>query len=811
MNPEDKMELKPGSKAHRIAMRHLREQGCTCQPAKIEISTRAADGTFWDPEDQVFLDAFEKGIVLPLLVEHADDCALGQYTVIENPLDRRMDNEMAAALLLESIPALASGVTVLTNQGDEGVDLDRQLAGYVEIDEKSEYGMEIATRSQDLSERDNWSRWTLVDHGPKAKIVLEVVENEKDPSGERVITGSRGVICFEYPVDRDALLVAGTMGWLLVRVGEWEGGTHPMPEGGGEYAHHVGSGEGMLALSISTGDQVMKMIEIMDARNPNMQKRTLRDIAHRLDIAQETDPEWMQNWRSYGGSDPEQLKSALAEAKRPLAAAQSVFTTMALHNAIISDRARTTREVADSIDMEPARVEQHLHSILQSDLHWLWGREREDGEWEWQRDTRAGDLPLPMIFEGLDLATADGRLQAAHRLLGDMGIEIPIEEISPAMAFFKSMVDFGRFEGAFMELLRKPPPVWASAKGFAKTMEQVRQRAHSAKQLGIDRTDQLTYLHLHLGHSMYLAHVLVMDSAQVTALPNLSETEQLLFAQETPLAFDPLFIDFTGDQSLPAIESRLSDEGEVKLLGAMINSDPDPNVLFITPIFYYGNPHASLMAIALGTYAVNKSDVVNYEFAYVLGATERFTKPAMTLVANSDVLKKHPDVVLEYERIIRIAVERVIGALYLLEAANVEMVPRELGRRDRKRQEKRGWKIPLVVRVDRPSRRTYNHATNGNGQPRDFSHQFERIGHYNHYTRGSFVACIVCNGKIAKDLVCPRCNDTGLDPDKVKSCVRIDVKTGELTCPHGCRKIWISPHWVGPEDKPMIVKTRKIA
>ena len=246
---------------------------------------------------------------------------------------------------------------------------------------------------------------------------------------------------------------------------------------------------------------------------------------------------------------------------------------------------------------------------------------------------------------------------------------------------------------------------------------------------------------------------------------------------------------------MPGIDSNISFEGEqVKLLGAVVNSEPDTGVLFITPIFYYGNPTAPIMAIALGTYAINRSGIPDYQFSYVLGSVERFTQPVMTLVAHSEVMDREPMITIEYKRLIEAAAERIIGALYLLEAANVEMVPRELPRRERKRQEKRGWKIPLVVRIDRPSRRVYNHSANGNGVARDFSHQFEVIGHYNHVKRGASAACIVCNGKRTQDLVCPRCNDTGLDPDKIKPCVRIEVTTGEKTCPHGCRKIWIQSH-----------------
>ena len=46
-------------------------------------------------------------------------------------------------------------------------------------------------------------------------------------------------------------------------------------------------------------------------------------------------------------------------------------------------------------------------------------------------------------------------------------------------------------------------------------------------------------------------------------LPEFStESEMLAFARETPLAFDPLFLDFTGDGDLPGFDSTISFEGE---------------------------------------------------------------------------------------------------------------------------------------------------------------------------------------------------------------------------------------------------------
>ena len=185
----------------------------------------------------------------------------------------------------------------------------------------------------------------------------------------------------------------------------------------------------------------------------------MHEIMRKLDVAQEVDLEWLQDWQSFGQTDGERLANLLKGTSRPLAAAQSVFATMAVRNAMeqmvgAADAAMTTEVIAHVADLDRATVERILHGTFQADESWAWGRQREDGEWEWMLDTRAGDSTISTNFEGHDLFTADGRMQAARKLLTDMGVEIPIEEISPAMAFFKSMVDFGRFEGAFMGLLR---------------------------------------------------------------------------------------------------------------------------------------------------------------------------------------------------------------------------------------------------------------------------------------------------------------------------------------------------------------------
>jgi hypothetical protein len=153
-----------------------------------------------------------------------------------------------------------------------------------------------------------------------------------------------------------------------------------------------------------------------------------------------------------------------------------------------------------------------------------------------------------------------------------------------------------------------------------------------------------------------------------------------------------------------------------------------------------------------------------------------------------------------------------LKALYLIEIPqNIELVEKKLERRDAKRAEKRNWPVPLVVRVQRPSRVTRGTLTAGDGEHIIYSHQFEVTGHFRHYTKGSKVKCIICEGRTADGVpLCPRCKGTGMDPDKVKPCNRKDINTGEQTCPNGCRVEWCPPYWKGDPDAIIIPKTRKL-
>lgn len=731
-----------------------------------------------------------------------------------------MSNQEAMQLLLSATEAMQTGATVLSGELENGT-IERQLAGYVEISSDSEWGSNILERwsekgNDDPVERDNVTRWTLIDRGDVAKIVLECYEIE-DEEGN-IVSDFGGKIAFEYPKDRDCLMVVGHMQWLMVRVGLSEPGE----------LHHGSSG--MMAkrkagrdhqlIEISTGNQVREMLRIMDDRNPGLRKRTIKEIADHLEVARSRDDELQ--FLDKLGTTIDELTEILKNEKHPLRIALGIFNTIAIHSVLTSDGPQTTKQLCEKVELDEKYVERALIANFQSDHPFVWGRE-ENGEWYWVKDASAGDSHPLSSYEGLNLHTADGRLQAAKRLLNEAGIEIPLHEISPAMALASKIINQQGLENSILALINKKTPVWAQAKGFAKTYESCLLRARGAKAMGIDEIDGLTMLQVQVGHSLRTAHVLTMTSAQVSVLPSMDMADAQKFMQTTSLPFDPLFLDFTADEHLPRISRLIKDnEGEeailnVDFLGALIDSTVDGNVVFITPIFYYTDRLLRskwddvINVNALGSVAINKSGVANYRFPYVFDSGNQFQDDIdmVTLVSPSATLAKHPEIQDFYHDIVWNASRRVISALYFIEAANVEMVPLELTRRDKKRQEKRNWLIPLTVRVNRPSRRTHNHR-NGNGEAREYSHQFEVIGHYRHVTKGSHVACIVCNGKTTEDLVCPRCNGTGLDPDKVKPCERIDVKTGEKTCPNGCRREFCPSYVKGDPDKPLVIKTRLI-
>lgn len=131
-------------------------------------------------------------------------------------------------------------------------------------------------------------------------------------------------------------------------------------------------------------------------------------------------------------------------------------------------------------------------------------------------------------------------------------------------------------------------------------------------------------------------------------------------------------------------------------------------------------------------------------------------------------------------------IERAIAVLYMIEAANVELVERAESRQSRRQAERKGEQISLQVVVRPPKRRRQDAIIRAPGDPRKFSHRFEVRGVYHHVTRGPHVA----------------------DPSNLKPCPvwRERHEHSEL-----CRREWVPPFVKGPEDVPLVPKRRVLA
>lgn len=166
--------------------------------------------------------------------------------------------------------------------------------------------------------------------------------------------------------------------------------------------------------------------------------------------------------------------------------------------------------------------------------------------------------------------------------------------------------------------------------------------------------------------------------------------------------------------------------------------------------------------------------------------------------------------------IARASVMVAASVMMFLDSRNVETVEGHgIPKRDLRRAEKRGWQIAHTVKVSHTTRKRRQPRT-PTGNERQFSHRFEVIGHYNHVTRGPHVKCDRCqgtgevepayadgDGEPNIEQPCLRCLGTGVDPAKVTPCALKDDHDY-------CRREWVPLHVVGPEDKPLIPKVRRV-
>ena len=101
----------------------------------------------------------------------------------------------------------------------------------------------------------------------------------------------------------------------------------------------------------------------------------------------------------------------------------------------------------------------------------------------------------------------------------------------------------------------------------------------------------------------------------------------------------------------------------------------------------------------------------------------------------------------------------------------------------------------------------------GDAQGEPLKYRYERRGHERHLNQPSDrrVQCATCAGtRRHAGAPCDVCLGTGLDPAKVKPCNRKDLRTGELTCPHGCLVQSVRKHTFGPPDAPLDTRPKHL-
>jgi hypothetical protein len=529
----------------------------------------------------------------------------------------------------------------------------------------------------------------------------------------------------------------------------------------------------------------------------------------------------MSNWESSS------IRKILLPHEDRIAKLMEIFEALAIVDALDFETPVTAEELGILCEMPLEKVEHLLFSSFQSDYPWVEAEQTVAGSWLWRRKRYNDDDDMPE--DGLSYQSKAERKSAAFKVLQRLKLSsymtreeaLQLEDsqaLKVGMTALWSSERNAFFEGGILSVLNRPAPVWAGAAGFSACYSACLERSRIAKKLGEQNIDELTRMHCYAAAGMFETNsVLVTTTEQTMALPHLPREEANDFLANLELPMRPYFIDFTGSpgslgtsQPLPTIPSHIAHEEHVGYMGVLMDQHNwAEGVLLFTPFVLYNVGTAGGGLSTLGMVAVNQTDDPQHIFQW--GDAEHMFDPnsrLMSLIPTSVFTDDHPEMLPEYERLMLHGTTLAVNTLYMLNSANVTTVPRTLERREQKRAEKRGWNVADVVYVHRTKRR-YEKTGEHIGE-REFSHQFDVSAHFRHFTKGPHVWCRVCQSKELPGVVCSACHGTGLDPEKVKPCSRIDESTGELTCPNGCRREFV-PHYVkGPEDAPYVPKVRKL-
>lgn len=309
-----------------------------------------------------------------------------------------------------------------------------------------------------------------------------------------------------------------------------------------------------------------------------------------------------------------------------------------------------------------------------------------------------------------------------------------------------------------------------------------------------------------LGRTIYpaleTARVVCFSPEQVAALPDWEDDEQLWdFADEFQPPAELMYLDFSSGSAAPEVPAPAGGSIPQRLLGAFVERTKDG--LLTAPFTEAPSPSTGESRVGCdamvatvrdhtvseerhGTTIRNGAEVsigLNRVFGDVPDPQGRSIIVAPNFgpqtLARIDARFEAQDWKDFADAQARIAA-KALSALTLLEIDAAELTPIELANRDRKRAEKRRWRIADTVTFRRSAPSSTQTTTTASDESR-YSHRFFVIGHTRHFPAETRIG--------------------GADGGRwLRPCRR-------ARCGGQCRKIRVRTYIKGPEDKPLKPKT----
>lgn len=380
-------------------------------------------------------------------------------------------------------------------------------------------------------------------------------------------------------------------------------------------------------------------------------------------------------------------------------------------------------------------------------------------------------------------------------------------------------------------------PRWQGAVSFAPVVERARELAVAApfEGSGDSAVNPRMLMAVTEATMLNTAHVLRVDPQQVAVLPAWEKPEEIFdYALDATLPFEPIYLDFEGVGGVaPLVATGWNGSGSpttLTLSGALLFRNEDADLVVVpygwppsdyldhskiqdTKLgwsrhqspgwFVFGRPlhedtvftrtpdsekpmiagkalmlsglnHISGEAVCIAgdvAYSVDDADLPGYTILPF--HTEQFR----SISSDSDEVA---GVMIAWADLVGTLAAKALAALSITEAAEVVIADAPMEKRDRKRAEKRGWPLAQQVFI-RPIRK-YSATNPPTGDDARYSHRFWRRATVAHYPVGTRIA--------------------DARPDLVTLCNRAPEQSCGV-----CRKVKHPPCIVGPEDKPLVLKT----